>query len=80
MEPRLIDERDTVWESTTADFRVFIKEGLAVGTFDIDAASLSDVESWSRTKAGPSVTISIALRQRNSLGQPGLIWLEGEPI
>lgn len=81
IEPRLVDERDTLWESNAADFRIFILEdGETVWAFDVDAARLSDVEIWAQAQAGRHGKVSIALRQKNNRGEPGLIWLSGQPV
>lgn len=92
MEPRLVDERDTMWEAVTGDFRIFLIEGgrasafdaaavgVSVSAYDVDGVTLPEVELWARENAGPGTAISIALREVNYLGQPGLRWLVGEPI
>lgn len=86
MEPRLVDERDTVWEATTGGFRIFLVEGgrvsagVSVSAFDVDGVTFQEAELWARENAGPGTAISVALREVNDLGQPGLRWLIGEPI
>jgi hypothetical protein len=80
MEARLADERDTLWESTTTDFRVFLMDGHYVSAFDLDAVSLDEVEAWASDNALPGVRVSIALRTTNIAGQLGLVWLRGQPV
>lgn len=80
MQPRLVDERDTIWESNTSDFRVFLVDGQAVSAFDLDSVSLEDASDWAVENAGSGVRVSIALRDINKAGQPGLRWLVGDPV
>lgn len=80
MQPRLVDERDTMWESNTSDFRVFLVDDLAVSAFDLDSVSLEAASAWAVENAGTGVRVSIALRDINNAGQPGLRWLVGEPV
>lgn len=80
MQPRLVDERDTMWESNTSDFRVFLVDGQVVSAFDLDSVSLDDASDWAAEKAGTGVRVSIALRDTNNEGQPGLRWLVGDPV
>lgn len=80
MQPRLVDERDAVWESVNSDFRVFFADNHVVSAFDVDSVSFYEVSSWASEKAGPNVKVSIALREKNSAGQLGLRWLAGDPV
>jgi len=80
MQPRHVDERDTVWESVTSDFRVFFADGQVVSAFDVDSVSFDETSSWAQQNAGPNVKISIALREINNAGQLGLRWLTGDPM
>ncbi len=80
MEPRLVDERDTMWEAVTGDFRIFLIEGGGVSAFDVEGVTFSEVELWARENAGRGTAISIALRESNDRGQSGLRWLIGEPV
>jgi len=80
MQPRLVDERDITWESNTSDFRVFLVDGQAVSAFDLDSVSLDDALAWAAENAGTGVRVSIALRDINNLGQPGLRRLVGDPV
>lgn len=80
MQPRLVDERDTTWETVTSDFRIFFADGHVVSAFDVDSASFGEVSSWASDHAGPNVKVSIALRETNTAGQLGLRWLAGDPV
>jgi hypothetical protein len=80
MKARLVDERDTVWESTTSDFRVFLVGGHSVSAFNLDSVSLAEASAWAGENAPPSVKVSIALREVDAAGQPGLRWLVGQPV
>jgi hypothetical protein len=80
MKARLVDERDTVWESTTSDFRVFLVDGHSVSAFDLDSVSLAEASAWAGENALAGVKVSIALRELNAAGQPGLRWLVGQPV
>lgn len=76
MEPRLVDERDSQWESEFADLRVFLfREPGFHEVFDLDQTTLGAAEDWAvKTIAGIG-SYAIALRATDSLGNPGLIWL-----
>ena len=80
MHARLVDERDTVWETITSDFRVFLVDGHLVSAFDLDSVSLAEAATWGDENAPPGVRVSIALREINTAGQPGLRWLVGQPV
>lgn len=76
--PREVDARDTRWETSALDVRVFIQDEAGRRlTFDIDQISLQEAQQWAKSQAVENVSISIAMRTVNSSGQPGLIgWLK----
>lgn len=80
LNPRLVDERDTQWETTTASLRVFIDRDGTQEVFDFDSASLSEVKEWvAANTADPAAAVAIALRRNDERGRPGLLWLENTP-
>jgi hypothetical protein len=78
MKARLVDERDTQWETDLLDLRVFIiGEGGAVSAYDLDSVRFEDAKRWAETAADSDAQISIALRRVDVDGHPGLIWIQG---
>jgi hypothetical protein len=58
----------------------FLVNGQVVSAFDFDSVSLDDASASAVENAGTGVRVSIALRDINIAGQPGLRWLVGDPI
>lgn len=78
--PREVDERDTLWERSDLDLRVFINDAAGVRrAFDLDRVSLAEAELWARSQAGATSSVSIAVRSFDAHGRTGLIWLTAEP-
>lgn len=74
--PREVDERDTRWEKSALDLRVFIQD--AEGrreTFDLDETTLDAAEQWAASRADRTSAISIAMRAVDDQGRLGLVWL-----
>ncbi|WP_309104065.1 hypothetical protein [Microbacterium sp.] len=81
MAPREVDERDTRWERSTLDLRVFIQDSRAWReVFDIDGVSLGEAHEWAQSRADTDSAIAIALRFVDERGRPGLIWLVEDPL
>ncbi|NJI57825.1 MULTISPECIES: hypothetical protein [Microbacterium] len=74
--PREVDERDTQWEKSALDLRVFIQdtEGRRE-TFDLDETTLDAAEQWAASRADRTSAISIAMRAVDDQGRLGLVWL-----
>ena len=80
MAPREVDERDTRWERSTLDLRVFIQDSRAWReVFDIDGVSLAEAHEWALARADADSAIAIAVRSVDERGEPGLIWLVEHP-
>lgn len=75
MEPVLVDERDTKWESDTTNLRVFIhRPGWFISAYDVDDATLGEVEAWAQGVEG-AIGYQIAQRVVLPDAGPGLVWL-----
>ena len=75
MEPRPVDERDTRWEQTQLDFRVFIDYQGRREAYDVDSSLFEDVAAWAERRLGAGTMYSVALRTFSDADGPGLLWL-----
>ena len=75
MEPRPVDERDTRWEQSKFDFRVFIDDQGRREAYDVDNSQLEDVAAWAEGRLAAGMTYSVAVRTVSDTDGPGLLWL-----
>lgn len=77
MQPRPVDERDTMWEATALKIRIFIVRPRGrIDAFDFDSVRFSEAEQWARDQIADTELFSIALRQASpDDGTPGLLWI-----
>ena len=75
MDPRLIDERDTQWESSERPFRIEIINQNVHSSYDVEHTQLADVISWARSQLTGDGTYSIGIRTLNDRGGLGIEWI-----
>lgn len=74
--PREVDERDTQWEKSALDLRVFIHDVKGRReAFDLDGTTLDAAKQWAMSRADHTSAISIAMRTIDGQGRLGLVWL-----